>query len=195
MKLSVVLFTFAVAFTTGQLAARAETLQIPEGGKAVPVGKDRVVYGELPEGWVVSGDRRSVRPPESASIAIRTVQATIAASPAGCGRQQSSLVLIATGPLPELDAASVSFSPDEGRLELKGTHLEGIQIVWQAGNHRGQETCLAATPMGKIQQCVLPLPRKLPVDAVLRWLPTHAKDAMPSRALAPTGKARLRLRG
>jgi hypothetical protein len=76
---------------------------------------------------VVSGDRRSVRPPESARTANRTIQATIAASPTGCGR----------------------------------------------------ESCLAATPVGKIQQCVLPLPRKLPVDAGLRWLPAHAKDAMP----------------
>jgi hypothetical protein len=127
MKLSVVLFTFGVALTTGQLAARAETLQIPEGGKAVPVGKDRVVCGELPEGWVVSGDRHSVRPPESASTANRTVQATIAASPAGCGR----------------------------------------------------ESCLAATTVGKIQQCVLPLSRKFPADAVLRWLPRTPRTPCP----------------
>jgi hypothetical protein len=158
MKLSVVRFTFAVAFTASQLAARAETLQIPEGGKAVPVGKDRVICGELSEGWTTAANRRALRPPETASATNRAVEVSIATSPGGCSRPPARLNLLATGPVPELDAASVSFSPDDGRVHFKGTRLEGAQIIEQVGIQTGRETCLAPTPVGKIQHCVVSLP-------------------------------------
>jgi hypothetical protein len=64
-----------------------------------------------------------VRPPETASAANRTVAVGIATSPGGCARPSASPTLLATGPAPELDAASVSFSPQEERLECKGTRL------------------------------------------------------------------------
>ena len=167
--------------------ARAETLQIPEGGKGVPIGKERVVCGDLPDGWTSAPDRRSVRPPESANATNRVVNIQVAASPAGCAHSPAALTLLATGPIPEIDTASVSFYPDEGRLELRGLRLEGVQIAWQAENHEGRETCLGTTQVGKIQQCVLPLQRKLPALAALRWLPAHAKDGPEVSSFDPQG--------
>jgi hypothetical protein len=183
------LLSFVVA-SLASSAARAETLQILESGKAVPAGKDRVICGDSPQGWTISADQRAARPPETTSATNRAIEVSIATSPGACARPSASLTLLATGTVPEFDAASVSFCPDEGRLDLKGTHREDLQIVWQAGNHRGQETCLAATPMGKIQHCVVPRPRKLPVNAVLRWLLAHTKDAMPPCALDLIGGER-----
>jgi hypothetical protein len=169
----------AVILLVGELfapAARAETLQVPAGGKAVPVGKDRVLCGDLPDGWQVSGDRRMVRPLESVRDANRTVEASLAASPGACARSAASLTLVASGAAPQIDAASVSFYPDEGRLELKGTNLEGMQVLWQSAGQTGQETCLATTGVGNIKHCVLPLQRKLPSQTVLHWLPAFARS-------------------
>jgi hypothetical protein len=171
LRSSLALVTLVVA-----TAAHAETLQMPEGGKPVPVGKDRVVCGEIPEGWWLSSDRRSVRPPEAATAGNRTIQVRIAAEPSGCSRSQATLALVAIGPSPEIDAASISFYPDEARLELKGARLDGMQVTWQAGSARGSESCLAATGVGRIQQCALPLPRKLPSSTPFRWLPAYAQD-------------------
>ena len=183
----VLAFVILAALALAVPSARAESLQIPEGGKAVPLGKDRVICGELPEGWVLSSDRRSVRPPETASAVNRSVDVPIAANAGGCGRPSARLSLLAIGPAPEIDAASVSFYPDEGRLELKGTGLEGLQIVWQAGNLTGRETCLATAAVGKIQQCALLLQRKLPINTGLRWLPAHAKDGPDVAMFDPQG--------
>jgi hypothetical protein len=169
-------------------AARAETLQLPEGSRAVALGKDRVICGDLPEGWWLSSDRRFVRPPATASAANRTDEVGIAPNPGSCARPTASLTLLATGRWPEIDPASVSFFPDEGRLQFKGVRLEGVQIVWHAGNRAGRETCLAPTAVGKIQQCELPLPRSLPASTSLRWLPAYAKDDPDTTTLDPQGR-------
>ncbi|MBN2577221.1 MAG: hypothetical protein JXP73_21850 [Deltaproteobacteria bacterium] len=158
-------------------AAHAEIVQVPEGGRPVPVGQDRVVCGNSPEGWQLSSDHRSIRPPASASVPHRSFEVSVAADAAGCARPQGTLTLVATGRWPEIDPASVTFYPDEGRLELKGSRLEGMQVAWQAGNNTGRETCLAPVTAGKAQHCVLPLQRDLPSAAELRWLPAHAVDA------------------
>jgi hypothetical protein len=158
-------------------AARAEVLQIPEGGKPVAVGKDRVVCGNVPDGWLVSSDRRSLLPPATATAANRSFDVSVAADAGRCTHPEHTLTVLATGPWPEIDPAGVSLFPDEGRLELKGSHLDGLQVVWQAGGHTGRELCLAPVSSGKAQSCAIPLQRKLPADVVLRWLPAHAEDS------------------
>ena len=171
---ALLLIAFVVSLT--EAGAMAETLQVPEGGKAIPLGRNRVLCGASPDGWTASGDRESVRPPEVASVSNRTVEIQVAAEREACAHAKSTLTLIAFAPWPDIDPSSVTFFADEGRIELKGTHLEQSQILWQAANHSGQESCLAPTAVGKLQQCTLPLDRKLPVDTVFRWLPAYAKD-------------------
>jgi hypothetical protein len=166
----------ALVLAFAEPVVRAETLQVPEGSGAVPLGNNRVLCSASPDGWTASGDRQSVRPPDAASISNRTVEVQVAADPDGCAHGKSALTLIAVARWPDIDASSVTFFADEGRIELKGTHLEQSQIVWQAVNHRGQETCLAPAAVGKLQQCAVPLDRKLPSDTTFRWLPAYAKD-------------------
>jgi hypothetical protein len=155
-------------------AARAEVVQMPVGGRAVPVGKGRVVCGSLPEGWLVESGGRLVRPPPLDS-APRAVEARTAADAQACAQSRDTLTLQATGRWPDIDPNSVLFYPDEGRLELRGQRLAGIQVLWQAGPRSGQDRCLDPTP-GKGQRCVVPLERNLHTDTVLRWLPAQARS-------------------
>ena len=170
------LLTITLFLSSADTVALAETLQVPEGGKAIPLGNNRVLCSSSPDRWTASGDRQSVRPPDAASVSNRTVDVEVAANPSGCASAKSVLTLIAVGHPPDIDPASVTFFADEGRIELKGTNLEQSQIVWQSANHSGQETCLAPTAVGKLQQCAVPLDRKLPLDTAFRWLPAYAKD-------------------
>ncbi len=175
MKNLSVIFAFVIALLTGQVA-RSETIQAPEGGRPVPLGKNRILCGELPKGWTATADLRSVRPPETANESNRAIEIRVAAASENCARTPSALTLLATSPWPAIDAASVNFYPDEGRLDFKGLRLNQSQIVWQAGHRSGRETCLEPTSVGKIQQCTIPLERKLPANTVLRWLPANATD-------------------
>jgi hypothetical protein len=171
---SIPVVALALSFANG--AALAETLQVPEGGKPIPLGSARVLCGAAPEGWTVSDDRRSVRPPEAANGSNRSAEVLLGSDTDGCKRPSAALTLMAVAHWPEIDPASVTFFPDEGRIELKGTHLEQSQILWQSPNHAGQDTCIAPTSAGKLQFCAVPLDRKLPADTTLRWLPANAKD-------------------
>jgi hypothetical protein len=154
--------------------ARAETIQAPEGARAFPLGSDRVICGAVPDGWSMSNDRHQVRPPDKPNAMNRSVDVRVAADLDGCTHNPSTLTLIATGPAPNLDPSSVSFYPDEGRLELNGSQLEQSQIGWQSGERMGRETCLTPTMVGKIQHCSVPLERKLPIKTELRLLPAYA---------------------
>jgi hypothetical protein len=171
-----VVLVVSLVVSLADAVALAETLQVPEGGNAVPLGANRVLCSASPDGWTVSGDRQSVRPPEAASVSNRTVEVQVAVDPNGCAHAKSGLTLIAVGRWPDIDPSSVTFFPDEGRLEFKGTNVEQSQILWQSPNHSGQEACLAPTATGKFQQCAIPLDRKLPFDTTFRWLPAYAKD-------------------
>ena len=175
MKTSALL-TIALFLSFADAVALAETIQVPEGGKAIPLGNNRVLCSASPEGWSASGDRQSVRPPDAASVSNRTVEVEVAKDPTGCARAKSALTLIALAHPPEIEPASITFFADEGRIELRGTNLEQSQILWQSSKHIGQETCLAPTAVGKLQQCSVPLESKLPLDTAFRWLPAYAKD-------------------
>lgn len=91
------LLTVALPLSFTSAVALAETLQVPEGGNAVPLGNNRVLCSVSPEGWTASGDRQSVRPPEAASVSNRTVEVQVAADPNGCAHAKSALTLNAVG--------------------------------------------------------------------------------------------------
>ena len=175
MKLPTVATTLIIS-TFAIPHAHAETLQVPEGGRFIPLGKDRLLCGDPPDGWRLSADRRTVRPPASASAANRTFQASVAADASECATSGTPVTLLATGPWPDIDPSGISFYPDEGRIDIRGTRLAGAQVAWSAKNGEGSETCLAPTKLGKIQQCSLPLQRDLPTSTVLRRLPAFAKS-------------------
>jgi hypothetical protein len=159
------------------LAARnaaARVVQVPEGGRAVQVVREGVVCGPLPQGWGLDSDRRSVRPPSGEGTWSRQVDLKIAPSTDACDKSKDRVTVVAIGAYPDIDPASVVFAADEGRLELKGQRLKGMQIWWQAGQKSGKDSCLDPTPSGKLQQCVIPVAVGLPLDAVLHALPAGA---------------------
>lgn len=153
--------------------AVAAVIQLPEGGKSVPVTKG-VVCGAVGEGWSLGSDRRSVRPPSGEGQFSRTITVKVAANADGCAKPKETITLHAFGAWPELDPAGIVFAPDEGRLELRGRRLKGLQIFWEGGGKRGQESCVDATGADQ-QQCILPVDRGLPVDVAFRWLPAGAR--------------------
>ena len=87
-----------------------------------------------------------------------------------------------TVPSVEIEPASVSF-PDEGRLEIRGRHLQGVRVRWPIAavisapassaptTSFGEDTCIDPKPATTGEQCAFTLPRSLPVDVPLVWLP------------------------
>jgi hypothetical protein len=170
----------------GQGRAFALVALLPQGGRPAAVLRESGICGPLPAGWLLERDRRTVRPPAAGSSAARTIEVKLAADPDGCERSRSSMILVATGPHPDIDPSGIVFAPDEGRVEIEGRRLKGAQVAWQTGPlvtsddkpdgkpspRQGREICLSpTTPAGKPERCVLPLPPHLPFDTALSWLP------------------------
>ncbi len=174
-KISLICALLFSALAGGQ--AWAETIQVPEGGAAVPLGRDRVLCGTPPEGWATDPARRTIRPPASVDAFGRRVEVSIAEDTAACAHAAPLLTVIATAAWPEIDPASVVFYPDEGRIEYKGHQLEQSQVVWQSDKLSGQESCLAPSLAGKTETCAVPTARNLAADAVLRLLPAGASTS------------------
>ena len=169
------MFVLVLAFLLPAASARANTVQVPEGGGPVPVVPRGVVCGPAPVGWTIGAENRFVRPPAPDEVGPRVAEVKVAADQAACSRSTNGVTLIATGQFPEIDLASVAFFPDEGRLEMKGQHLKGLQIRWQTPQKSGQDVCLDPQPSGKQEQCVVPVGRDLPGDTNLRWMPSRAR--------------------
>lgn len=165
---------FTIAVVLFPVTTKAETLQAPEGGKPFQLGRDRVVCSGLSNGWTASPDRKSIRPPGSATTA--TIEITVADAPGDCAQSKASVSLVVTRAWPEVDPTSIVFFPEEGRLELSGRKLEGVQFFWQAGDRTGKQTCLVSLKDAKGEQCTLPVDRKLPTGTAFRWLPAYGKD-------------------
>lgn len=155
-------------------------------GAAVPSGVagvdlDGVLCDEaMPAGWSVSPDRRHAR------VAAQAGDAVLHVAPAveGCAQSQTSLTLTLVAAAPVVDLASVSFSPDTGRLELHGKNLEGAQVRWVAGDRAGNDTCVSAAG-----GCTAAVPKD--VDADLLRLAVLPAGLTPSiqRLVSPGGVA------
>ncbi|RKH57709.1 hypothetical protein D7V93_18095 [Corallococcus llansteffanensis] len=162
-------------------ATAAPVVQLPEGGRAVEVLPKGILCGPVRGGWTLSADGRSLKPPAKAEDGARALELKVADDEAGCATATDTLVVVATGPFPRIDAASTTFYPDDGRLELKGTGLKSVAITW-SGTPRGaeplhplmegQDVCLE--PSGP-SDCAVPVTPGLPTDATLSWLPPFAR--------------------
>lgn len=72
---------------------------------------------------------------------------------------------------PEIDPTGIVFFPDEGRLEVKGTRLDGLRVGWTAPGPpatSGDDVCRDPKPVGGAQQCVFAVPKNLPLASVFR---------------------------
>ena len=180
--------------------ANPATVAVTEGGRPVPLAREGTVCGPVPPGWLLDRERRTIRPPTAGSAAPRRVEVRLAADGQSCERARLSVTVTATGPHPVIAPASVVFAPDEGRLELEGERLAGMQILWRvpirqgatAGGQAGSETCLDPRPAaaGRAQRCVLPLPPNLPSDTILTWVPPGAPPTEEVRVFDAAGDLR-----
>jgi hypothetical protein len=156
--------------------ASAGVVQVPEGGKPVPALVKGVVCGPLAGGWAFEGgDRRMIVPPASGTPNMaRTFDVKIADTLGGCAASKQNITLVALGPWPDIDPTAVTFWPDDGRIELRGQRLKGVQVSWSvAGDDakHGSDMCLDASTGPKVQSCTIPLQPGLPADAQLNWVP------------------------
>lgn len=93
----------------------------------------------------------------------------------------------ATVPLvwPEVDANSVQFQADAGRVDVRGRALKGSRLRWRAGTRSGEDTCRDPSPSGTGgETCAYALPRDLPAEpGVLSLVLLPPAPAEPPEAL------------
>jgi hypothetical protein len=160
------------------LAAPAPlVVHLPEGARATAVIDGGVICGSAGDGWSIEPDLRSVRPPGEGAAGSRTLALRIASGREACSASKDALLLVATGPIPEIDPAGTALFLDEGRIEVRGQRLKGLVLAWRAGERSGVETCIEPSVTGKQQQCSLPLQRGLPADVALTWLPARGRPS------------------
>lgn len=161
----------------GAAQAHATVVQAPVGGQPLLL-PEQLACGPAPEGWSLSQDRRSVRPPPAGQGRVgQPVELRVAPVSSGCSGATEALTLVATAPFPEVEPTSVLLAADEGRVELRGQGLAGAQLFWRARRDERpeREVCLEATGSGPAQQCVLPVRRGVPADVSLSLLPAGAR--------------------
>jgi hypothetical protein len=169
---TVVLVAFSLVLAR---PARADTWQAPVGGAPI-AGK--VACGPLSGGW--SATAGGIEPPKDRGAIGQPVDARVAASAAECATAGQPVTLVALGDAPAVDAASVTWFVDEGRLELHGRGLGGSRLEVFHDGKRSSDTCLAPVddPATRSQSCTFSVPRGLPANADstrMRLLPAGAK--------------------
>lgn len=171
--LSGVLVMMLVAF-----AARAETLQAPIGGKAIPVGEGRVACAGTAGDWGIEAGGTALRPPAAEDAVGKSVDLKVAASAGACASSASTVTLVATGRWPVLDPTATSLFVDDARVELHGRGLRGIGVHWEHDGRSGEDRCVQPQAEGGGEKCAVSVGRGLPADptlADLRWLPAGAR--------------------
>lgn len=148
-----VAFALSVFIATLARAAGAETLQAPVGGKPIPLPDGVNVCGALDHGWTLSADKRSVKPPATDAEIGQATEVAVAVDP-GCTAPNRKLTLVATGPWPTIDAQSILISPDDGRVEARGTKLRGTIVRASNGAQTTEGVCDSPTADGAAERCV-----------------------------------------
>jgi hypothetical protein len=175
--LGAAIFCACVASTTG---ARAETTWAPVNGRAVPVGKNRIVCpAPAPtHGWTIDAGGTSVTPPSSASEIGEASTLTVAANAAACASSNETIDFVAVGPAPQVDRTSAAFDSDAGVVTLHGHALKGVVLAWTIGTQSGSDVCGDPQVTGADETCAFALPKSLSTDAAsisLRVLPRGAR--------------------
>ncbi|MGC4066673.1 MAG: hypothetical protein QM784_18965 [Polyangiaceae bacterium] len=130
--------TWIQTVTTSAIAA---DIAAPIGGSPVLVPEGRVVCGDPGDGWQLEGRNNSLRPPTDPALVGKTTTIRVATTLPGCLTTKETLTIQVTGPQPVVDRRSIDLWVDEGRIELRGTNLEGTRLEWEAKGERGSDTC------------------------------------------------------
>ena len=150
-------FCFTLLIAGG---ARAERWVAPVGGRPLPLGAGRVVCREpaLQSGWRVEPDAHSLRPPTKDEGTGQLVTVTLAPTEAGCAASTSTMLVVATGARPAVDALSIDL--DAGRAVARGRGLRGAVLHWISGARTGFDVCVTPVIMPPTAEtCAFAIPR------------------------------------
>lgn len=189
--------SFFIVSTLPIASASAQVFQAPVGGRPISLG-DSLVACAASDGWTVESDAHSVRPPSSRDALGRTVQLRVAATPEACTSSTATLSVRTTDTWPRVDAASIVFSPDDGRLDLKGHSLAGMVVAWRNATAAGSDTCQDVKSEAGVERCAFSVgtaaATPAPLTTTFSFLPAGARttadavtfDADGRRATADT---------
>ena len=146
--------------------ARAETLQAAVGSKPLTLSDGRVACSPPGGGWSIeaASSSRALRPPSSLEAIGKAVQIKVARSLAECGADSGTVELVASARLPNIDPASVTLQPDQGKVEVRGHRLAGVAVAWRSNTASGVDVCESPQVDNGIEHCVFDVGRGLPAD-------------------------------
>jgi hypothetical protein len=173
----------------GGASAAAETplglkaIQAPAGGRAVVVPDGWIACAATAGEWATESDPHLLRPPASEAAIGHVATMRIAASAGACATSTALVELVATGRFPQIDAASIALSVDEGRLDLRGRGLRGAGVHWQQAERSGDDRCTQPEPPTAgvpAERCSFGVARGLSADGsgvTLSWFPAGGRAA------------------
>lgn len=184
--------------------AWADVVQAPVGGAWFSLPGQKALCDAPPSGWTVDASRRRLRPPADKSAAGARADVQVASAGADCAAGKTNeLTLIATGPIPRINADSVLLYLDAGRLELQGQGLSSVRVEWKTAQGQARATCPSAesehapaavtgapgeranSPERAVasersgEQCALSVGRSLPADTGalgMHWVPAFGQS-------------------
>ena len=155
----------------------AATLFAPVGGAPIAVPDGQVLCGDPGGGWQADAGGTSLRAPTDGAHVGKTMQVRIAPAIASCATSKDSIIVGVSGPIPVVDRHSVDLWVDEGRVELRGSNLDGTRLEWETKGEHGSDVCIAPTTTNGVQLCSYSVSKKFPADAAassIRLLPAGA---------------------
>jgi hypothetical protein len=156
-------------------------VQAPAGGRAVAIPNGLVACASSAGEWTVEPDLHLVRPPAAETAIGHVVPLKVAPTSAACVASETTIDLVATGRLPQIDPASITLSVDEGRIDLRGRGLRGAGVHWQQADRAGDDRCAQpeqAAGAPNVERCSFAVARGLAADAssaVLSWFPSGGR--------------------
>jgi hypothetical protein len=150
-------------------ASRAQALEAPVGGAAIPL-----------------------RPPSAEAAAGTSAAVRVAPSFGACLQSKRQLTLLATGPFPVFESTSITLFADEARVEARGRNLKGAQLRWLGPGHSGIDACPEPKTDAAGQSCAWVVGRDLSADPsadTLRALPAFAVVGEGHRLFDARGQA------
>ncbi|MFO0693631.1 MAG: hypothetical protein U0230_08760 [Polyangiales bacterium] len=152
--------------STGTALADA-TWWIPVGGRTVRWPNGPVICADASDhgGFAIDTDGLGIRPPPTGVGTSATLR--MAPDPAHCEASTSAVRVVAVGPLPSVDPASVELDTEAGTVTLRGRSLARATLRWTAGDRSGEDRCDAATGAAEPTTCTFSVGRGLPADPSL----------------------------
>lgn len=171
--------------------SHAQTLQAPVGGGPLAIGSGLVACN-VSGGWTPEAGGAQLRPPTAEAAAGTRVAIRVAPSAGACSQSRHQLTLLATGPFPVFEPASVTLYADEARVEARGRSLKGAQLRWLGPGHSGTDACPEPKNDAGGQSCAWVVGRDLSADPAadtLRALPPFAQVGEGYRLFDARGQA------